>query len=77
MRFKKCPFCGRGHFVKSYMNVICSCGAKYYFSTDDWLDRTRTNSRKEDSETFLPKNKSLISEVYDRRLAHLKEVMGK
>lgn len=38
-RIVTCPFCKRYHMVPYYLNVICSCGAKYYINTREWLDR--------------------------------------
>ena len=35
----KCPFCGREHTAPSLLNVICECGAKYYYNTKKWLNR--------------------------------------
>ncbi len=34
-----CPFCGKEHFRHLHINIICDCGAKYYFNTTDWLNR--------------------------------------
>lgn len=34
-----CPFCKRTHFTRPYLNVICSCGAKFYILSGMWLNR--------------------------------------
>lgn len=49
MRFTKCPYCGRWHPVRAWANILCPCGAKYYIHTREWWDRTRLNSKKEDT----------------------------
>jgi len=36
----KCPFCGSKHDEKPHLNIICSCGAKYYIHTQEWWSRT-------------------------------------
>lgn len=39
MEHKTCPFCGVVHEFKPWLNIICTCGAKYYFMDKLWLDR--------------------------------------
>lgn len=39
MYHKVCPFCGKSHTQRIYINIICPCGAKYYFRTREWLNR--------------------------------------
>jgi hypothetical protein len=34
-----CPFCGKFHIAKPYLNIICGCGAKYYAMNGEWWDR--------------------------------------
>lgn len=34
-----CPFCGKEHKQRSHINVICSCGAKFYYRDLLWLNR--------------------------------------
>ena len=34
-----CPFCGKDHEQRMHINIICNCGAKYYFRDNTWLDR--------------------------------------
>ena len=39
-----CPFCGKEHEQRVWLNIICDCGAKYYGSkfnnqTQGWLNR--------------------------------------
>lgn len=34
-----CPFCGKKHFQRMNINIICPCGAKYYFYNKEWLNR--------------------------------------
>ena len=36
-----CPFCGQTHFQRIRINIICPCGAKYYFHKREWLNRER------------------------------------
>ena len=44
---KTCPFCGREHSnYRPWINIICPCGAKYYFQWDFWLDR-KTGERRD------------------------------
>lgn len=40
-----CPFCGKHHEQRMWINIICDCGAKYYFRDNMWLDRN-TGLRK-------------------------------
>lgn len=35
---KVCPFCGKTHKQRFMTNIICPCGAKYYFHTETWLN---------------------------------------
>lgn len=34
-----CPFCGNEHEFKPPVNIICSCGSKFYANTHEWLNR--------------------------------------
>lgn len=36
---RKCPFCGEICEGTHLVNLICKCGAKYYYESDIWLDR--------------------------------------
>mgnify|MGYP003510113130 CR=1 FL=1 len=36
---RKCPFCGEICEGTPLVNLICKCGAKYYYESDIWLDR--------------------------------------
>lgn len=36
---KVCPFCGKKHYQRIFINIICPCGAKYYFRSREWLNR--------------------------------------
>lgn len=38
-RITRCPFCKKYHRTPRYLNVICSCGAKFYVNNGQWLDR--------------------------------------
>ena len=38
-RISTCPFCKRAHVTPIWLNVICSCGAKFYIHTNEWWDR--------------------------------------
>lgn len=42
-----CPFCGETHetYRNPYINIVCSCNAKYYANTSEWLNRN-TGERK-------------------------------
>ena len=42
---EKCPFCGKEHEQRAWLNIICNCGAKYYFRNNVWLNR-KTGERK-------------------------------
>lgn len=35
-----CPVCGKAHVQRKHINVICPCGAKFYYIQTYWLDRT-------------------------------------
>ncbi len=39
MYVKTCPFCGKKHQQRLWVNIICPCGAKYYFTNGKWLQR--------------------------------------
>lgn len=45
---KVCPFCGEKYIHKPWLNIICTCGAKYYFVDRFWLDRG-TGERRADN----------------------------
>jgi hypothetical protein len=34
-----CPFCQKDHEQRLHINIICHCGAKYYFNRGSWLNR--------------------------------------
>lgn len=36
---RKCPFCGEICEGTEFINIICKCGAKYYYLSDIWKDR--------------------------------------
>ena len=36
---QNCPFCGKCHEQRLHINIICNCGAKYYFNLGKWLNR--------------------------------------
>ena len=36
---RKCPFCGEICEGTPLVNLICKCGAKYYYESDIWKDR--------------------------------------
>jgi hypothetical protein len=36
---RKCPFCGEICEGTPIVNLICKCGAKYYYESDIWLER--------------------------------------
>ena len=36
---KNCPYCGKTSVQRLLVNIICSCGAKYYFAKHEWLQR--------------------------------------
>lgn len=42
---EKCPFCGKEHEQRAWLNIICDCGAKYYLIWNVWIDR-KTGERK-------------------------------
>ena len=48
-RYKRiCPFCGEICEGTHLVNLICKCGAKYYYASDIWLERkTKKGVRKE------------------------------
>lgn len=39
MRVIECPFCGHKNVARSWLNVLCPCGAKYYISDNTFWDR--------------------------------------
>lgn len=39
MREIKCPFCGCLHIKPACINVLCSCGAKYYIHNGEFWER--------------------------------------
>ena len=47
MNLKSCPFCGRKHHLRMYINIICPCGAKYYALQGYWLNRKTGETRGE------------------------------
>ena len=40
---ERCPFCNKDHEQSIWLNIICDCGAKYYFRDNIWLDRKTGN----------------------------------
>ena len=36
---RKCPFCGEICEGTPLVNLLCKCGAKYYYESDIWLER--------------------------------------
>lgn len=34
-----CPFCRKDNEQRLHINIICRCGAKYYFNLWKWLNR--------------------------------------
>lgn len=36
---RKCPFCGKIGEATEFVNILCECGAKYYYVSDIWKDR--------------------------------------
>lgn len=36
---RKCPFCGEICEGFVLINLLCRCGAKYYYESDIWKDR--------------------------------------
>ena len=36
---KECPFCGATVGGYTHCNLLCDCGAKYYYWDQIWLDR--------------------------------------
>lgn len=49
MEHKTYPFCGEVREFKPWLNIICPCGAKYYFIEKFWLHR-KTGDRRADNE---------------------------
>ena len=43
MRVINCPFCGTQNISRYHLNVLCSCGAKYYIHNGEWWDRKNGN----------------------------------
>lgn len=39
VRIITCPFCGKENVARAHLNVICSCGAKFYISNNEFWDR--------------------------------------
>ena len=48
-RESTCPFCGKEHVTAQWLNVICSCGAKFYINTHEWWDRKTGRIIKEEA----------------------------
>ena len=36
---RKCPFCGKIGEATVLINLLCECGAKYYYESDIWKNR--------------------------------------
>jgi hypothetical protein len=34
-----CPFCLKQNVARAHLNVICSCGAKFYIFNNEFWDR--------------------------------------
>ena len=47
MRKITCPFCDRRHVIAAHLNVLCSCGAKYYIHNGEFWDRKDGNVVKQ------------------------------
>lgn len=54
MEHKTCPFCGAVHEFKPWLNIICPCGAKYYFMEKFWLNRQTGERRMNDGAGTVP-----------------------
>ena len=39
MRIIRCPFCNEQNIARWNINVLCSCGAKFYIHNYEWWDR--------------------------------------
>ena len=52
---ERCPFCGKQHNQRLYINIICDCGAKYYFHVNTWLDR-KTGLKQQGTFSLMPVN---------------------
>ena len=45
---KTCPFCRGEHEAALWLNIICPCGAKYYYPQKTWLNRATGERMVED-----------------------------
>ena len=55
-RYKKtCPFCRTEYENFRGLNLICSCGGKYYYFDKTWLNR-KTGEEVKESETNSEQN---------------------
>ena len=43
---KPCPFCGAICEGMHLINLLCKCGAKYYYDSDIWLERKKENKTR-------------------------------
>lgn len=41
MYLRHCPFCHSHLKQRLCLNIICDCGAKYYYNTQMWINRNR------------------------------------
>ena len=42
---ERCPYCGKEHEQRLWLNIICNCGGKYYFTLKKWWDRRVGDSK--------------------------------
>ena len=45
---ERCPYCGKEHEQKLWLNIICDCGGKYYFTFKRWWKREWVEESVED-----------------------------
>lgn len=46
---KSCPFCQQEHEQALWLNIMCGCGAKYYYPQKTWLNRATGERVVEDA----------------------------
>ena len=49
---KKCPFCNTETIQHEFLNIICQCGAKYYYADKLWLNRNTGERIKQVEENY-------------------------
>ena len=49
---KKCPFCNMETTQHEFLNIICHCGAKYYYADKLWLNRNTGERIKQLEENY-------------------------